>query len=86
MDASRPEFSDKIIFKDAVNPLFSLTNKKYIPLNFSSDSRHKTIVISGPNSGGKTIVIKSIGLYALMAQSGIHIPSKMVKLPIFKSF
>ena len=86
LDSTTPEFSDKIIFKDAINPLFSLTNKKYIPLNFSSDSPHKTIIISGPNSGGKTIVIKSIGLYSLMAQSGIHIPSKVAKLPIFKTF
>ena len=86
IDAIAPEFSDKIIFKDAINPLFSLTNKDYIPLNFSSNSRHKTIIISGPNSGGKTIVIKSIGLYSLMAQSGIHIPCKVAKLPIFKTF
>ena len=86
LDGTTPEFSDKIVFKDAINPLFSLANKKYVPLNFSSDSRHKTIIISGPNSGGKTIVIKSIGLYALMAQSGIHIPSRVATLPIFKTF
>ncbi len=86
LNGTTPEFSDKIIFKDAINPLFSLSDKKYVPLNFSSDSRHKTIIISGPNSGGKTIVIKSIGLYALMAQSGIHIPSRVATLPIFKTF
>ena len=86
LDAIIPKFSDKILLKDSVNPLFTLTNKKYVPLNFSSDSRHKTIIISGPNSGGKTIVIKSIGLYSLMAQSGLYIPAKMAVLPIFDSF
>ena len=71
LDAIAPNFSDKILLKDSVNPLFTLTSKEYVPLNFSSDSSHETIIISGPNSGGKTIVIKSIGLYSLMAQSGL---------------
>ena len=86
LDAIAPNFSDKILLKDSVNPLFTLTSKEYVPLNFSSDSSHKTIIISGPNSGGKTIVIKSIGLYSLMAQSGLFIPAKMANLPMFNSF
>ena len=86
LDAIAPIFSDKILLKDSINPLFTLRNKEYVPLNFSSESRHKTIIISGPNSGGKTIVIKSIGLYSLMAQCGLYIPAKKVVLPIFHSF
>ena len=85
-DAIKPEFKDQLILKDATNPLFILNKKKYIPLNISVKNRNKTIVISGPNSGGKTIVIKSIGLYCLMAQCGIYIPSKQAIMPIFKSF
>ena len=85
LNSITPKFSNQFNLKDAINPLFTLTKKKYIPLNFSSD-HHKTIIISGPNSGGKTIVIKSIGLYSIMAQSGLHIPAKVAVLPIFNIF
>tara|TARA_B100001287_G_C22683870_1_gene532115 strand:+ start:232 stop:2577 length:2346 start_codon:yes stop_codon:yes gene_type:complete len=85
LNSITPKFCNQFNLKDAINPLFTLTKKKYIPLNFSSN-HHKTIIISGPNSGGKTIVIKSIGLYSIMAQSGIHIPAKVAVVPIFNIF
>ena len=58
-----------------LNPIFTLANKKYIPLDITLSPNDKTIVISGPNSGGKTIVIKSIGLYSVMAQCGLFVPA-----------
>ena len=54
LDAIKPQFKDQLILKDSINPLFSLNKKKYIPLDISIKERSTTIVISGPNSGGKT--------------------------------
>ena len=85
LNSNTPKFSNQFNLKEAINPLFTLAKKKYVPLNFCSDN-NKTIIISGPNSGGKTIVIKSIGLYSIMAQSGVHVPAKVVNLPIFNIF
>lgn len=85
-DSVIPEFENQLILKNAINPLFTLKKKKYVPLNISIKDRGRTIIISGPNSGGKTVVIKSVGLYCLMAQSGLYIPSKKAITPIFKSF
>ena len=86
IDAIKPKFSKRLILKNAINPIFTLINKKYVPLNISLDSGDKTIIISGPNSGGKTVVIKSIGLYSVMAQCGLYIPALNAELPIFKTF
>ena len=86
INAIEPKFSNSLILKNAINPIFSLANKNYIPLNISLNPNDRTIIVSGPNSGGKTVVIKSIGLYSIMAQCGLHIPASHVELPIFKTF
>ena len=51
-----------------------LGRDKTIPLNFKKEQNSFVIIITGPNAGGKTATIKTIGLLCLMAQSGIHIP------------
>ena len=86
LESIAPKFSKIFSLKKAINPLFTLNQKTYVPLNFESNSRHKTIVISGPNSGGKTIAMKSFGLYSVMAQSGLYIPAREAILPIFKFY
>lgn len=65
---------------DAFHPLLYLQNKRLakstIPLSLKLDSDSRIIVISGPNAGGKTIALKTIGLLQLMLQSGLLIPVK----------
>jgi DNA mismatch repair protein MutS2 len=64
----------------AVHPLLFLQNKKLgkktIPLNVGLNSHQRVLVISGPNAGGKTIALKTIGLLQIMLQSGLLIPVK----------
>ena len=54
-----------------------------VPLTVEIDSRHRQVIISGPNTGGKTVALKTIGLLALMAQSGVPVPAERAGLPIF---
>jgi len=54
-----------------------------VPISFDLDDMHQVLVISGPNAGGKTVVLKTVGLIALMAQMGIPVPAAEAVLPIF---
>jgi DNA mismatch repair protein MutS2 len=63
---------------DANHPLLLLQfedKSKVIPNSISLDDNRQAILITGPNTGGKTILLKTIGLSILMAQSGLHIPA-----------
>lgn len=55
------------------------------PLDLAMEKETRGIVISGPNTGGKTVVLKTLGLLVLMAQSGMHVPADgQTQLPVFK--
>ena len=55
-----------------------------VPVDILMDEQHNILLISGPNRGGKTVTIKTLGLTSLMAQSGIHIPAEEgSRLPLF---
>ena len=68
----------RLYFRDAFHPILLLNNneKKEIthPQTIELDQEHRIIVISGPNAGGKTISLKTVGLLQLMLQSGLLIP------------
>ena len=69
--------NDKTFFiKDARHPLLlkKLGKRDTVPLNVNLKNK-KIILITGPNTGGKTVVLKTIGLLVLMVQAGIHIPA-----------
>ncbi|MDE3235590.1 MAG: DNA mismatch repair protein MutS, partial [Bacteroidota bacterium] len=63
---------------DAYHPLLYLynksSNKKTIPVSLTLDDKSRILVISGPNAGGKTVTMKTIGLNQLMLQSGLLVP------------
>ncbi|BCJ92711.1 endonuclease MutS2 [Anaerocolumna cellulosilytica] len=57
-----------------------LKAKECIPLNFSIGNGTKGIIITGPNTGGKTVALKTVGLLQLMAQSGLHVPCESAEI------
>lgn len=82
LNANLPEIKEnfELEIHSAVHPLLYLQNKqsgkKTIPLDLSLNLKNRILVISGPNAGGKTIALKTVGLLQIMLQSGILIPVK----------
>jgi DNA mismatch repair protein MutS2 len=78
---------DALVLRKARHPLLERTLKPkgmvVVPLTVELDRDHRQLVISGPNAGGKTVALKTIGLLALMAQSGIPVPAERAGMPIF---
>ena len=57
-----------------------------VPLTLGLESTARQLIISGPNTGGKTVALKTAGLLAMMAQAGIPVPAERFVLPVFRSF
>jgi DNA mismatch repair protein MutS2 len=57
-----------------------------VPLTLAVETEKRQLIISGPNTGGKTVALKTAGLLAMMAQAGIPVPAERLVLPVFRGF
>jgi DNA mismatch repair protein MutS2 len=95
-DCAEPRFADAknpeqtipgLTIKNARHPLLEKrmrnTGGAVVPISLSLTSDARQLIISGPNTGGKTVGLKTTGLLAIMAQSGIPVPAEEAVLPVF---
>jgi DNA mismatch repair protein MutS2 len=84
---SETQQSASAILHNARHPLLerNLKNRggQVVPISIELEGERRELVITGPNTGGKTVTLKTVGLLALMAQSGIPVPADRAELPIF---
>jgi DNA mismatch repair protein MutS2 len=73
---SRPRFGEGYALEEAFHPLIENPVKN----SFALDETHRLLLISGPNMGGKTALLKTLGLAVLMAQSGLFVAAKRATL------
>src|ERR1700677_3074595 len=64
----------------------SPVGKGIVPLTLELTAEHRQLIISGPNTGGKTVTLKTTALLAMMAQAGLPIPAAAASFPIFTAF
>ncbi len=88
----RPRFGeDSAIFelKNARHPMLEkrlrANNGKIVPLSLGLSTEERQLIISGPNTGGKTVSLKTTGLLSIMAQAGIPVPAEDAVFPVFQN-
>jgi DNA mismatch repair protein MutS2 len=88
-DAAIPEFSEagELRLVDARHPVLEdklrKENRAIVPMTLALGGEERVLVISGPNTGGKTVALKTTGMAALAAQSGIPVAAQRAVLPVF---
>jgi len=91
-DCAIPRFSAdanrRLALKGARHPLLQdvlrRQKKPVLPISLELDEKQRTLLISGPNTGGKTVAMKTVGLLALMAQAGLPVPAEEAEFPLFE--
>lgn len=80
----KPEINDKgvIEVEQGRHPL--IDRKQVVPVSFALGKDYRFLLISGPNTGGKTVTLKMVGLFSLMATCGLFVPAKKAKLSVFE--
>ena len=88
--AIEPRINDegRLHLRGARHPLLAeslrLSGGQVVPISFEMDAEHRVMVVSGPNAGGKTVVLKTAGLLSMMALAGMHVPAAEADLPVFR--
>lgn len=82
-----PEGSRRLMLREARHPLLEdvlrRQKRRVVPVSLALDETDRTLLISGPNTGGKTVALKTVGLLALMAHSGLPVPAAEAEFPLF---
>lgn len=86
-----PRFSSdsdrRLLLREARHPLLEdvlrRQRKQIVPTSLELDRTRRTLLISGPNTGGKTVAMKTVGLLALMAHAGLPVPCEQAEFPLF---
>ncbi|MGB7055399.1 MAG: hypothetical protein WBE28_08785 [bacterium] len=85
--ANRPIFEERLNIINGFHPILKQVNDEVVPLNLKLNSGKRVLLISGPNAGGKTVVLKTVGLIAIMAKCGLFIPAdEGSSIPFFNEF
>jgi DNA mismatch repair protein MutS2 len=83
----RPASGASLLLHNARHPLLErnlkLKGAAVVPISVELEGQRRQLVITGPNTGGKTVTLKTVGLLALMAQSGIPVPADRAEMPVF---
>ncbi|HEY7616317.1 MAG TPA: endonuclease MutS2 [Terriglobales bacterium] len=83
----RPGEEKIFILHSARHPLLERSlkskNRRIVPTSIELEGERRELIITGPNTGGKTVALKTVGLLALMAQAGIPVPADRAELPVF---
>jgi DNA mismatch repair protein MutS2 len=87
-DCVIPRFGERLMLRDARHPLLEdvlrRKRKSAVPVSLELTRDRRTLLISGPNTGGKTVTLKTVGLLVLMAQSGLPVPAAEAEFPVFE--
>lgn len=86
IQAIEPELIDnkEIIFENMRHPLLIKVSENVVANDFEIGKEFKSVIITGSNTGGKTVTLKTIGLFILMTKAGIFLPCTMAKIYPFK--
>ena len=86
-DQQDPPGDNRLLLHNARHPLLErnlrLKGGPIVPITVELEGERRQLVITGPNTGGKTVTLKTVGLLALMGQSGIPVPADRAELPVF---
>ncbi|MFP5237481.1 MAG: endonuclease MutS2 [Acidobacteriota bacterium] len=94
-DCTTPTFMpDRLHVEEGRHPLLekrlraggAARNTAVVPLTLELTNEHRQLIISGPNTGGKTVTLKTTALLAMMAQAGIPVPAEASSFPVFTAF
>jgi DNA mismatch repair protein MutS2 len=87
-DCVIPSFGERLLLRDARHPLLEdvlrRRRKSAVPISLELTKERRTLLISGPNTGGKTVTLKTVGLLSLMAQSALPVPAAEAEFPLFE--